>query len=55
MKITPTLSVTLNFLRFMAALIVVICHMNVLEYSNLGMEVGKYGHTMVVLFFVISG
>lgn len=55
MKITPTLSVTLNFLRFMAALIVVIGHMNVLEYSNLGLEVGKYGHTMVVLFFVISG
>ena len=55
MKITPTLSVTLNFLRFMAALIVVIAHMNMLGYSNLGLEVGKYGHTMVVLFFVISG
>ena len=55
MKITPTLSVTLNFLRFMAALIVVIGHMNMLEFSNLGVEIGKYGHTMVVLFFVISG
>lgn len=55
MTITPTLSAALNFLRFMAALIVVIAHMNMLEYSNFGMEIGKYGHTMVVLFFVISG
>lgn len=39
----------------MAALIVVIGHMNMLEFSNWGLEVGKYGHTMVVLFFVISG
>lgn len=55
MQITPTLSVTLNLLRFLAALIVVIGHMNLLEFSNLGIEIGKYGHTMVVLFFVISG
>lgn len=55
MIITPTLSFTLNFLRFMAALIVVIGHMNMLEFSDLGREVGKYGHSMVILFFVISG
>lgn len=55
MPITPTLSATLNFLRFMAALIVVIGHMNMLDFSNFGAEVGKYGHSMVLLFFVISG
>lgn len=55
MTITPTLSATLNLLRFMAALIVVIGHMNMLEFSDLGIDIGKYGHTMVLLFFVISG
>lgn len=55
MTLSPQLSVVLNWLRFLAAFIVVLGHSNKLAFGSLGEGIGKYGHTMVILFFVMSG
>jgi peptidoglycan/LPS O-acetylase OafA/YrhL len=53
--LTPQLSFILNVLRFFAAFVVVVCHSNLLGFGESGAWLGKYGHTMVILFFVMSG
>lgn len=55
MTLTPQLSFVLNLLRFFAAFVVVVCHSNMLGFGDSGAWLGKYGHTMVILFFVMSG
>ena len=55
MLLSIQLSAVLNWLRFTAALIVVLGHTNTLEIGAMGTGFGNYSHTMVILFFVMSG
>lgn len=55
MSLSPLLSCVMNWARFVAAFVVVLGHSNMIGFSHAGEPVGQYGHTMVILFFVMSG
>lgn len=55
MSLSPFLSCIMNWARFVAAFVVVLGHSNMIGFSHAGELVGQYGHTMVILFFVMSG
>lgn len=55
MKITPDLSAYLDFLRFFAALAVLLGHMNQDGIAVGWMQLSHFSHEAVIVFFVLSG
>ena len=55
MSLTPWFSFCLNWLRFGAAFVVLWGHGQFLMGDEIASTIGGYGHTMVILFFVMSG
>ena len=55
MPLTLQLSTYLNLWRFVAAAVVVLGHANLAGIGTFGIGLGKYAHTMVMVFFVMSG
>ena len=55
MKISPAQSAYLDFLRFVAALAVLLGHMKQNGFDMAWMPLARFSHEAVVVFFVMSG
>jgi peptidoglycan/LPS O-acetylase OafA/YrhL len=55
MRLSPAFSAYLDAVRVLAALVVVIGHASAAGFGPWGNWAGQFGHTMVLVFFVLSG